>query len=54
MQMLNQGLALPLDQAFVTPAHALSLTSGQQQDRAGWQGGTNIHQRLTGQSKGVL
>ncbi|RML24347.1 hypothetical protein APX70_200331 [Pseudomonas syringae pv. maculicola] len=32
----------------------MPATSGQQQDRAGGQCGTDIHQTLGGQAKGVL
>jgi hypothetical protein len=34
VQVRNQGLTAPLQQAFVLAAHALAAASGQQQNRA--------------------
>ncbi len=46
LQMLNQRLAAPLDQALVASAHALPLTPGQKQDGAGRQGVKISHGEL--------
>ena len=46
MQVLDQWRPAPLNQSLVEPAHALSLTSGQQQYRTGSKGIERGHDEL--------